>query len=197
MRDLSVLSFLGMFPLSDTSLMTAEEKRQFLPVARTFTSILQKDNIDAEEMNLLLDQSRELTNRLAQSNQNGNNAGFFGGLGGSGGFSGLGRFSGLGGLPSIVRSTPVSRSGGLTGLSNSGRLSGLSGLGGLTGFEGFNRPGRNAAVGGSGRLGGLRNSGNFNEFLLPETGDHIVNVPGQGPSFNTALGKINSLNMAE
>ena len=184
MHDLSVLSFLGMFPLSDTSLMTAEERRQFLPVARTFTSILQKDNIDAEEMNLLLDQSRELTNRLAQSNQNGNIAGFFGGLGGSGGFSGLEGF-------------PVSRSGGLTGLSNSGRLSGLSRSGGLTGFEGFNRPGRNAAVGGSGRLGGLRNSGNFNEFLLPETGDHIINVPGQGPSFNTALGKINGLNMAE
>ena len=142
-------------------------------------------------MNLLLDQSRELTNRLAQSNQDGNNAGFFGGLVGSEGFSGLG------GLPSIVSSTPVSRSGGLTGLSNSGRLSGLSRSGGLTGFEGFNRPGRNAAIGGSGRLAGSRNSGNFNEFLLPETGDHIVNVPGQGPSFNTALGKINSLNMAE
>ena len=167
--------------------MTAEERRQFLPVARTFTSILQKDNIDAEEMNLLLDQSRELTNRLAQSNQNGNIAGFFGGLGG------FGAFSGLGGLPSSVRSTPVSRSGGLTGLSNSGRISGLSRLGGLTGFEGFNRPGRNAAVRGSGRLGGFRNSGNFNEFLLPENGDHIVNVPGQGPSFNTALGKINTV----
>ena len=165
--------------------MTAEERRQFLPVARTFTSILQKDNIDAEEMNLLLDQSRELTNRLAQSNQNGNNAGFFGGLGAFGGFSGFG------GLSSVVRSTPVSRS----GLSNSRRLSGLSRSGGITGLEGFNRPGRNAAVGVSGRLGGLRNSGNFNEFLLPETGDHIVSVPGQGPSFNTALGKNHSLSM--
>ena len=29
----------------------------------------------------------------------------------------------------------------------------------------------------------------FNKFLLPKNDDNIINVPGQGPSFNTAIGK--------
>merc|ERR1712193_283000 len=117
-----IITQFGVFPLSDTSLMTAEERQQFLPAARTFTSVLKKDTIDPSELNLLLEQSRELTTKLAESNASGN--------------SGTGIF------------------------------------------------GRFASVGGS-------NVGNeFTDFLLPESGDHIINVPGQGPSFNTKIGKF-------
>merc|ERR1712241_428912 len=117
-----IITQFGVFPLSDTSLMTAEERQQFLPAARTFTSVLKKDTIDPSELNLLLEQSRELTTKLAESNASGN-----------------------------------------------------SGAGNV---------GRSASVGGS-------NVGNkFTDFLLPESGDHIINVPGQGPSFNTKIGKF-------
>ena len=107
---------LGLFPLSDTTLMTEAERQQFLPAVRTFTNILQKDNLSVDDMNLLLQQSRDLTNALKQSGQDGIFGAGFGGLG-----------------------DPNTK---------------------------------------------------YNDFLLPETGDHIVNVPGQGPSFNTAVGMI-------
>ena len=53
-----------------------------------------------------------------------------------------------------------------------------------------------AAIGGGAALpafvrsasGGSANT-NYDNFLLPESGDHIINVPGQGPSFNTKIGK--------
>jgi len=109
----------GLFPLSDTSLMTEAERQQFLPAVRTFTNILQKDNLSVDEMNLLLEQSRELTNALKQT---------------------------------------------------TGQDGGAFGLGGFGGFG--------------------DSSTSYNDFLLPETGNHIVNVPGQGPSFNTAIGKF-------
>merc|ERR1712241_836822 len=52
----------GTFPLSELSLMTDEERQQFLPATRTFISVLEKDTIDPSELNTLLEQSRELTN---------------------------------------------------------------------------------------------------------------------------------------
>merc|ERR1712241_1165054 len=36
----------GAFPLSDVSLMTDAERAKFIPVVRTFISVLQKDNVD-------------------------------------------------------------------------------------------------------------------------------------------------------
>ena len=44
--------------------MTDEERQQFLPVARTFISVMEKDDIDPSELNTLLEQSRELTNLI-------------------------------------------------------------------------------------------------------------------------------------
>merc|ERR1712193_237561 len=138
-----IITQFGVFPLSDTSLMTAEERQQFLPAARTFTSVLKKDTIDPSELNLLLEQSRELTTKLAESNASGNSgAGIFGGFG----------------------------------------ATSVAGVAGST--AGAGNIGRSASVGGS-------NVGNkFTDFLLPESGDHIINVPGQGPSFNTKIGKF-------
>merc|ERR1712156_988669 len=109
----------------------------------------EKDIIDPSELNLLLEQSRELTTKLAESNASGNSgAGIFGGFGAT-------------------------------------SVAGLSGLGLVGGSAaGAGNIGRSASVGGS-------NVGNkFTEFLLPESGDHIINVPGQGPSFNTKIGKF-------
>ena len=40
--------------------MTDEERERFLPVIRTFTSVLKKDIIDHEEIKLLVRQSEEL-----------------------------------------------------------------------------------------------------------------------------------------
>jgi len=151
----------GLFPLSDTSFMTDEERREFLPVSKTFTSILQKDNLDAFEMNLLLDQSRILTEKLSKSGK-----GIFGGVGG-----GLGALSGSGGLSGFGVLS------GLGGFSGLGALSGSKGVSGLGGIV------RSASIADS-------STSKYDKFLLPETGDHIVNVPGQGPSFNTALGKL-------
>ena len=74
-------SISGAFPLSDLSLMTDEERATYLPATKTFVSVLKKDTLDADEMNLLLQQSRDLIN-LVPSNfleQFGN------------GFAGLGR----------------------------------------------------------------------------------------------------------
>jgi hypothetical protein len=113
--------------------MTNEERERFLPVSRTFTSILEKDTLDVREMNLLLKQSRELTNELQKyGTENG-----FG--------DGSGTFGALGALAQGA-STPLRRT-----------------------------------SGGS--------SDNFNQFGVPTDGDQIVNVQGQGASFNTQFGK--------
>ena len=128
-------SISGSFPLSETSLMTDEERERFLPVSRTFTSILEKDTLDVREMNLLLKQSRELTNELKK-------------YGAENGFGdGAGSFGALGALAQGA-STPLRRTSG--GSSN-----------------------------------------NFNQFGVPTDGDQIVNVQGQGASFNTQFGKQN------
>merc|ERR1719436_2611 len=76
-----IMTSFGAFPLSDLSLMTDEERATYLPATKTFVSVLKKDTLDADEMNLLLEQSRDLIN-LVPSNfleQFGN------------GFAGLGR----------------------------------------------------------------------------------------------------------
>ena len=118
--------------------MTDEERERFLPVSRTFTSILEKDTLDVREMNLLLKQSRELTNELKK-------------YGAENGFGdGAGSFGALGALAQGA-STPLRRTSG--GSSN-----------------------------------------NFNEFGIPTEGDQIVNVQGQGASFNTQFGKFKTTN---
>merc|ERR1711935_69381 len=129
-----IVTEFGSFPLSETSLMTDEERERFLPVSRTFTSILEKDTLDVREMNLLLKQSRELTNELQKyGTENG-----FG--------DGSGTFGALGALAQGA-STPLRRT-----------------------------------SGGS--------SDNFNQFGIPTDGDQIINVQGQGASFNTQFGKF-------
>jgi len=79
----------GAFPLSETSLMTAAERAQFLPIVRTFTGILEKGNASPSETNKLLGQIREL-NQLIPAHMRANieqitglasgNFGNFGGL---------------------------------------------------------------------------------------------------------------------
>ena len=63
-NDISSLFITGLFPLSDVSLMTSAERAQFLPVVRTFTSVLEKGNADPRETNVLLQQVRELNNLI-------------------------------------------------------------------------------------------------------------------------------------
>jgi len=128
-----IITEFGSFPLSETSIMTNEERERFLPVSRTFTSVLEKDTLDIAEMNLLLKQSRELTEELKK-------------LGEENGISGDGPFGALGALASRG-ATPLRSSNG--GSSNT-----------------------------------------FSEFGTPTSGDSIINVPGQGASFNTAFGKF-------
>ena len=57
--------------MSDTSLMTAAERRQFLPVVRSFTNILEKGNASPSETNQLLTQIRTL-NELIPANMRAN-----------------------------------------------------------------------------------------------------------------------------
>ena len=74
-------TFLGTFPLSETNLLTDEERAQFLPATRTFASVLGKENVDPEEISLLLEQSRELSNLIPDN--------LIGRLGGGLGLGGL------------------------------------------------------------------------------------------------------------
>merc|ERR1712079_370335 len=55
-----ILTQFGAFPLSDVSLMTDEERSTFLPVVKTFTSILEKDVIEQYGINQLIRQSEVL-----------------------------------------------------------------------------------------------------------------------------------------
>ena len=61
--------------------MTEEERAQFLPATRTFKSVLEKDNVDFDELSLLLDQSQELANLIPDN--------LIGRLGGGLGLGGL------------------------------------------------------------------------------------------------------------
>ena len=74
-------TILGTFPLSETNLLTDEERAQFLPATRTFASVLEKENVDPEEISLLLEQSRELSNLIPDN--------LIGRLGGGLGLGGL------------------------------------------------------------------------------------------------------------
>jgi len=76
---------LGTYPLSDVSLMTDKERATYLPVVKTLISVLQKDNVDPNEINTLLEQSRDLVNAIP-NNPNGALQGF--NLGNLGGFLG-------------------------------------------------------------------------------------------------------------
>ena len=58
---------LGAFPLSNVSLMTDEERARFLPAVRTFTSVLQKDYVDPEEMKILMAEAKKLHALLPQN----------------------------------------------------------------------------------------------------------------------------------
>ena len=58
---------LGAFPLSDVSVMTDEERKRFLPAIRTFTSVLEKENIDQNEINDLISQSEALQELLPEN----------------------------------------------------------------------------------------------------------------------------------
>merc|ERR1712241_1240032 len=57
----------GVFPLSETSLMTDQERQQFLPVVKTFTKVLEKGSADATDTKKLVQQIREL-NKLIPAN---------------------------------------------------------------------------------------------------------------------------------
>ena len=83
------LSFLssGVFPLSDTSLMTEQERQQFLPVVRTFNSILEKGNADGADTNALLQEIQEL-NKLIPTNIGSSIEGLLGNFGSLNSFSG-------------------------------------------------------------------------------------------------------------
>ena len=84
-----IFVFTGAFPLSDTSLMTNAERNQFLPVVRTFTNVLEKGNADPNEINQLVQETRELSNLIP-----GNIGNSISGLIGNNNFGQQGRFSG-------------------------------------------------------------------------------------------------------
>ena len=64
---LSIFSnHIGAFPLSDLSLMTDEERERFLPVIRTFVSVLEKDTIDHHEINELIRLAKDLQDSVPE-----------------------------------------------------------------------------------------------------------------------------------
>merc|ERR1712042_93715 len=132
----------GQFPLSDTSLMSEEQRKLFLPASKTFLKVLEQDKIDPDTMNELLAISRELALKIPKTTKNG---GLFGGIGSSLGLAAAApaAIGGGAGIPAFVRSASGSSA-----------------------------------------------DTKYDNFLLPESGDHIINVPGQGPSFNTKIGKF-------
>ena len=85
-------SFLGVFPLTSTSLMTPEQKEEFLPIVRTFTGILEKGSANAKEANALLTEANKLTTLLPANVRNsisGLTSGFRSGQLGSGNKAGM------------------------------------------------------------------------------------------------------------
>ena len=74
--------------------MTDQERAAYLPAVKTFISVLQKDKVDPNEINTLLEQSRELTNTIP-NNPDGALQGFdLGNFAGLQGFN-LGNFAGF------------------------------------------------------------------------------------------------------
>ena len=101
--------------------MTDEEREKFLPAVRAFTNILQKDNLNPEEVKNLMKEARKLDSwnlfpfNVRRSNEPKKTG--FGGLPGQ-----FGKPAGLSGL-------------GISGLSGLG--GGFGGLGGLTALAGL------------------------------------------------------------
>ena len=62
-----IFELLGAFPLSNVSLMTDEERARFLPAVRSFTSVLQKDYVDPQEMEILMTEAKKLQALLPQN----------------------------------------------------------------------------------------------------------------------------------
>merc|ERR1712127_861115 len=62
-----IVTQFGAFPLSDVSLMTDEERERFLPATRTFISVLEKENINQNEIQTLIDQSEELKELIPEN----------------------------------------------------------------------------------------------------------------------------------
>ena len=82
MNDESLFLFpTGIFPLSDTSLMTEQERQQFLPIVRKFTNVLEKGNANAAETQDLVSEIRKL-NQLIPSNIGGSISGLIGQING-------------------------------------------------------------------------------------------------------------------
>ena len=82
--------YLGIFPLSNTSLMTSAERSQFLPVVRTFTNVLENGNANPTEISTLMSQVRQLNNLIPGNIGNAISSLIGNGIGNSGfsGFSG-------------------------------------------------------------------------------------------------------------
>ena len=87
--------FSGVFPLTSTSLMTQQERQQFLPIVRSFTAILEKGSANADEANALLAQATQLSSLLPANFRNSIQAlttGFSSGRIGDIDFSNLGNY---------------------------------------------------------------------------------------------------------
>jgi hypothetical protein len=71
----------GIFPLSDTSLMSEEDRNKFLPVVETFTGVLENGSANPTETQTLLAQIRQL-NKLIPENIGSSIEGLIGGIAG-------------------------------------------------------------------------------------------------------------------
>merc|ERR1739838_920346 len=71
----------GIFPLSDTSLMSEEDRNKFLPVVETFTDVLENGSANPTETQTLLAQIRQL-NKLIPANIGSSIEGLIGGIAG-------------------------------------------------------------------------------------------------------------------
>merc|ERR1712109_298857 len=61
-----IVTEFGAFPLSDVSLMTDAEREQFLPITKNFINILEKDTVTQNEIDLLVEQSEELSELIPE-----------------------------------------------------------------------------------------------------------------------------------
>ena len=61
------LIFLGKFPLSGIEPLTDEERQQFIPTTRKLINLLQKENLNTNQMKNLLKTLKKLTNMIPTS----------------------------------------------------------------------------------------------------------------------------------
>ena len=63
--------FSGLFPLSEVSLLSEEERDQYIPTIRTFIRVLDdslaNDGLDSKDINLLVDKCKEFSKLFPQS----------------------------------------------------------------------------------------------------------------------------------